>query len=535
MEAKTPKGAKAWLDLAMRAKLPILKVSAQLLTKQIKSGASLADMAHTIERDPALCFHLFLAANHKNTNPEVEILSLNHVMTMLGMNGVIEVIKQAPKMPLHKSDAKQKAYLQAQANSTLAARLVETWAKDTHSGSAEKLKWATMLAGAPNWTMWYVGYSSMARLQYAVFHQHLPNTQCEYSFLGCLFEDVARMIGRKVRLPNMSQQLLERANWPSLRQWAQIISEQHLEYSDEDTQLRRLKSQPTTLMLLMLHLANTVQFGWMTPRCLRSQLALAHLSGKDLTQVVQRNHNLAIDMSRKQLAEQTMAPAVSLLWPTQKMSESSWVRVPYLCWEKDPNPEKNKVQTKPQGERVLQLVESPPRKMNKPVLIEALNHLNQEVSDFSDIHNIFVACNKALKDGIGMKRGFICILNKTGECLRPVYCFGIESDDPIRSMKIDLNENRLFKKLIGKISSFRIDATNVEQAINMLNPKVVQTLKRKNCMVMSVFSKGKPIGVVYSDVTTEEHAISDNEYQAFKKVCQSTSKALEQYAKRKSS
>ncbi|MGR6875099.1 hypothetical protein ACU6U9_23110 [Pseudomonas sp. HK3] len=65
MEVKTTKGARAWLELATSAQLPILKVSAQLLTKQIKSGASLADMAHTIERDPALCLHLFLAANRE--------------------------------------------------------------------------------------------------------------------------------------------------------------------------------------------------------------------------------------------------------------------------------------------------------------------------------------------------------------------------------------------------------------------------------------------------------------------------------------
>ncbi|GAA6134754.1 hypothetical protein NBRC116188_15430 [Oceaniserpentilla sp. 4NH20-0058] len=533
MEAKSPKGVNAWLDLATKAKLPILKVSAQLLTKQIKSGASLADMAHTIERDPVLCLYLFSSANHKNANGEVEILSLNHVITMLGMNGVIDVIRQAPKMALLKSDARQKAYLQAQANSTLAGRLVEHWASDTHSGSAEKLKWATMLSGAPNWYLWFVAYQPMTRWQFAVHHDHFPSAKVEAKLFGCLLEDVSRMIGRRVRLPNLSQQLLERANWPTLREWGKILSPNHMMFSDEDTQLRRLKSAPSTLMLLMNHLAQQVQFGWMHPRCLRVQIALAHLSGKELHQVVKRNHNLAIDMSRKQLAEQILPPAVSLLWPTQLLKEPSWVRRGYICWEKDPASQAS-AKPKVQAERVLQLVDAPPRTMNKKILLEALEHLNQGVSEFNDIHNIFLASNKALRDGIGMGRGFISILNKTGDCLRPVYCFGIESDDPIRSMRIELKENRLFDKLMGKSASFRIDSNNVEQAINMLKPEVVKTLKRKNCMVMSVFSLGKPIGVVYADVSPQEQAISDTEYQAFKTVCQSTSRALEQYTKRKS-
>lgn len=532
MEAKIAKGARAWLDLAMKAKLPILKVSAQLLTRQIKSGASLAEMAHTIERDPVLCLYLFLAANHKNAKHETEILSLNHVMTMLGMNGVIEVIKQAPKMTLHKSDAYQKAYLQSQANSTLAGRLVEHWANDTHSGSAEKLKWATILAGAPNWYMWFVGHGPMNQYMYGVHHDHLLSSELEQKIFGCLLEDVSRMIGRSIKLPNLSQQLLERANWPSLRQWGQLLSQKHMAFCDQNTDLRRLKSTPSTLMLLMQHLAFQVPFGWMHPRCLRAQVGLAHLSGKDLNTVIQRNHSLAIEMSRQQKALQTLPPAVSLIWPTPALNAPSWVRVPYSCWQKDPNPQGNKHKGVGMSKEGLPLVHIKQRAMNKKILLESLNQLNQKVSDFSEIHNIFLACNKALRDGIGMGRGFICILNKTGQCLRPVYCFGVESDDPIRSMRIELSENRLFSKLMAKTASFRIDADNVEQAINMLKPDVVQTLKRKNCMVMSVFSMGKPIGVVYADVSPEENAITEGEYQAFKKVCQSTSQALEHYAKR---
>jgi len=529
MEAKTVKGARAWLEFTTSARLPILKVSAQLLTKQIKSGASLADMAHTIERDPALCLHLFLAANEKNPNKDSPILSLNHVMSMLGMQGVIHYIKQVPKMTLHKSDAMQKGYLQAQANSTLAGRLVEHWAARTHSGSAEKLKWATILAGAPSWYMWYMAYGPMRIYQYQVHHEFKSPVNVEKQLFGCLLEDIYRMLGRKIQLPDLSQQLLERAQWPSLRQWAQIISDDHMLHSDEDHVLRHLKSKPVTVMLLLNHLAQQVQFGWMSHSCLRSQKALAHLSGLDLAQVIVQNHQLAVNMSRQLMVEQIQAPAVSLLWPMQTMNERPWVRMPYSCLHKEQAGPVKKIQAKSGDNRLPQVQ---PRVVNRQFLISALTHLNQEVSDFNDIHNIFLSCNQALQQGIGMKRGFICILNKSADGLRPVYCFGIAKDDPIRSMKIKISENRLFSKLLARVSSFRIDKHNAEQAINMLSPQVVSVLKSKNCMVMSLFSKGKPVGVVYADVSSKEQPISDQEYKAFKKVCQSTCHALERYAKR---
>lgn len=529
MEAKTVKGARAWLELATSAQLPILKISAQLLTKQIKSGASLADMAHTIERDPALCLHLFLAANRKNPNPDTAILNLNHVMSMLGMQGVIHYIKQAPKMTLHKSDAMQKGYLQAQANSTLAGRLVEHWAAQTHSGSCEKLKWATILAGAPSWYMWHVAYGSMSLHHYQIHHDFKAVTQVEQSLFGCALEDIYRMLGRQIQLPDLSQQLLERAQWPSLRQWAKIISDQHMVYSDDDHVLRHLKSKPSTVMLLLSHLAQEVQLGWMSHKSMRSQKALAHLSGLDIHHVTAENHQLAVKLSRELMVEQIQPPAASLLWPTRKMNEPCWMKTAFHCWQKDPNPvvPKPALQNRPK-----KIKPAPPRVVNREVLIDALTHLNKEISDFSDIHNIFLSCNKGLHQGIGMRRGFISVLNKTGDSLRPVYCFGVQSDDPIRSLKIQLNENRLFAKLMNKSASFRIDEANVEQAFSMLDPQTVKTLDSKNCMIMSLFSNNKPVGVVYADVASNEHPISDQEYKAFKKVCQGTCHALERYAQR---
>ncbi|MFY0640699.1 MAG: hypothetical protein JXR16_06605 [Bermanella sp.] len=532
MEAKTIKGARAWLELATSAQLPILKVSAQLLTKQIKSGASLADMAHTIERDPALCLHLFLAANRKNPNPDTSILSLNHVMTMLGMQGVIHYIKQAPKMTLHKSDAMQKGYLQAQAVSTLAGTLVEHWAKQTHSGSGEKLKWATILAGAPTWYMWQVGYRKMLESQYLIQHDFNVSAKVETRIFGCLLEDIYRMIGRQIQLPDLSQQILERAQWPSLRQWAQILSQHHMRLSDDDHVLRHLKSKPSTIMLLLSHLAQQVQSGWMSHRALRSQRALAHLSGLDLTQVAAQNHQLAINMSRQLMVEQVLPPAVSLLWPQQRINDPAWVRPVYQCWfdvPKDQPETDKKPQAKNTAGRILTLSETPPRTVNRKVIVDALSHLNKEISDFDEIHNIFLSCNKALNQGIGMRRGFICILNKTGDCLRPVYCFGVESTDPVRSLKIDLKQNRLFEKLVTQKASFKVDRANAEQAMNMLATDTVNTLGSKNFMLMSLFSSNRPVGVVYTDVSNGEQPISDQEYKAFKTVCQSTSHALERY------
>ena len=543
MEAKTPKGVKAWLELAKKTHLPILKASAKLLTRQIKDGASLADMTHTVERDPALCLHLFVAANRKNQNQDTEILTLNHVITLLGMQGVVNVVKQAPQMNLHDSDAFQKAYLQAQANSLFAGRLAEYWSDQMKIGSPERMKWATILAGAPQWLMWRIGYGPMRQCQWLVHHEYQPADQTEQGILGGVLEDIYRLLGRQLGLPNLAQKVLERAERPSLHQWGKMLSPRYLDYLDDDKELKFQKSHPVTLMSLMMYLSEQCLLGWMQRKALRAQLVLSHLTSQGLEAVVSKNHELAVNSSRAMVAHQVLVPAKSLLWPKPSNADRPWLRQPIRCvmseMERE-QPKPKKVAATPTAKPVegttldtRNLVPQPPRQANKDLLVELINQFNKKVASFKDIHDILLTCNKAIFEGLGMRRTFICVLNKTGEVLRPLYCVGIEKESPVRALQIKIDQNRFFAKLLSQPASFKVDRDNYTQVKHMLHPDVVATLGNENFMSMSLFANGKPIGVVYADATTGEDLISEKEYQAFKKICQSATFALDSYAQKR--
>jgi len=554
MEAKIAQGAPAWIELAKKAQLPILKASAKLLTKQIKADASLADMALTVERDPALCLHLFLAANHLNQNEDVEILSLSHVITILGMQGVVNVVKKAPQLDLHESDAYQKAYLQAQSNSSFAGVLVENWAEHISTGSPEKMKWATILAGAPIWIMWRIAYGQMRKCEWQIGVQRIKQEKAQLANFACLLDDLYRMIGRQLKLPNMSQQVLERAERPSIKQWGKMLSPRYLDFLDDDNKLKHAKTKPATLMSLMMNLASQINNGWMSRKSLRAQIILSHLSGKPLPHTINKNNGLAVKYSRQLLFPQVFMPAASLIWPLRSINDKPLLRPAYNCWNKVPEEVQAKVQAiamqtqkapvdktpankaaRGTGEGIADHIpkkKHPPRKINENVLNGIIDKFNKQVATFKDIHEIMLTCNKALHEGLGMRHAFIGVLNKGTDSLRPVYSVGLEKDNPIRGMNIRLSENRFIGKLIIKPASFKVDRDNYTQVKGMLCEDVVKMLKNENFMVMSLFAKGKPIGVVYTDASATEDRISDEEYAAFKQICQSTSHALDAYAKR---
>ncbi len=537
MEVKSVKGAKAWLDVTKKAPIPILKASAKLLTKQIKAGASLADMANTVERDPALCLHLFLAANKKsrthNPGQGVEILSLSHVITILGMKGVVSCVKQAPQVKLHKSDAYQKAYLQAQSCSVFGGNLMEHWAKVNHTGSSEKLKWATILAGAPRWIMWREAYVQMRKCEWFIHHDFIPTLKAEKKVFGCSLDEAMCLLGRKLMLPSLAQNVLEAKELPTLKQWSKLVHDKHLDFIDEDLKLKRLKSNPTTLMAVILHMAEQLPHGWMTAKTLRAQKALAHITGTNQSSVVHQNHQLAVLVSHKASGGQVLAPAVSLLWPMAPLNKSPWLRRPMLCLlpEKDV-PEKERIKSVAADSSATLPASPPPRKANKRLLVEIIAQFKRDVHTFSNVHEILLTCNKAIYEGLGMRRTCICILSKSADHLRPLYCVGIPQNSKVHGLKMPLDKNRLFGKLLSKVASFKVDMDNYEQVLNMLSGEVADVLLNKNFMVMSLFAGNKPIGVVYADSNSQEEKISEQEYQAFKTICQSAGFALGAYAQK---
>lgn len=531
---KSPRGVSAWLKQVQNTPLPILKTSVRNLNNQIKAGDALADLALTIERDPALCLHLALEANRvsheENPDLESDILSLNHVLTILGMQGIVRVIRSIPTIKLNTRSTYEKAYLQAQSNSLFAAHLCEEWAQKAHAGSSEKMKWSALLAGAPYWAMWRGAYEQMRMLEWYRYKQHIGRRKAEANLFGCYLDDITRMLGRHFKLPNLSQQSLEGQALPTLKHWAKILSPKHEEYFDQ-TELRRLRHKPAVVMVIAKSIANSCALGWYQRHNLRCQRALANMFGEPLDKVSRDMHQLALAFSQQFSAPYVILPAQSLIWPVTNTPE---LKMPYRCIFDSASDQSVPEQIgTPSLPKKAEQKPEPPRQPNKKILLHLIDQFRERVHEFKDVHDILITCNKAITQGLGMRQAVIFVPNKGLESLRPVYCVGIDEASPIQQLRIVLAQNRFFYKLTEKTACMKIDKTNFDKVKKMLSQSVLEVLSNQNFMVMSLFANNKVIGVVYADTKGNEENISDAEYLAFKQICQATSFALEQYSQRR--
>jgi len=521
MKANTKNVTGPWVKRVVAASLPVMAVSAARLTRQIQSQASLADISHTVAKDPALCLHLFRAANQRVKSKDVEILSLSHVVTALGMQGVVDVVKSAPKIAHDSLDPSLTAYFQAQINSAFAGHLVELWAEKHHQTNGERLKWANILAGAPLWALWRIASDEMRQWQWQVYVKGNHHLTVEQDVFSARLDDILRVSARKMGLPLLAQHSLERAELPDTKQWTQLTEDDFREAMDSDARLRHVWGKPETLMAITAHISQQVIIGWEHPNNVVYHVMIAHLANVPLEQAYQLNHQAAVSFSQGFKMSGQFLPVFPLLWP--HTPEPPILPEPSIS---APEPEQQKVFNGDTGEPVKRIV-------NRDVIEEMLQKFRQQVSGFENIHDILLTANKALHQGLGMNRVFVCVLNKDNSALRPYYCVGVADNSPVRKLKIDLQSNPFFKKLLARPASFKVAEHNAKQAQKMLSADVVMTLGCQDFVAQSLFAGNKPIGVVYADTRLDERRISDKEYQAFKTICQGVSYALNVFANKR--
>jgi hypothetical protein len=543
MSAITVKGIKGWMNRCRELALPVMAGSVQTLTRQIKTGASLGEMSETLERDPALAFHVFVAANQRNRNADTEILNAQHVMSQLGLQGLINSLKPLLKLPLEEHNAYHSAYYQAQLNSLFAAKMAAHFAEAAGINSGERMQWACMLAGAPSWLMWRGAYAEMRELEYRNQTSHNALKVSEMQVLGCHLEDLYRMQGRELLLTNSSQLALESAQLPSLQEWARLLRPDYKQQLENNSRLKFLRRQPHVLIACCLHLASQLEQGWGQRKSLRAMTILAHLCGLNVQDTYAQCRQIALHLSHSFPLRDVRPPAIGLLSephdtyrppsPVVCISQAHADVMPAPV-KRDTNGTPTPSTSKTSAGVTLNHAhaEVTPRHINHVLMAELLQQFSAQVSGFKDIHHILLTCNRALHEGLGMRRAFICVLNKTGDTLRAVYNVGVETDNPIRGLSIPLTSNRFFSKLLQKPSSLKVDTYNYGQVRNMLSQEVLSALGNKNFMAMSLFANNKAIGVVYSDTSQEELQISENEYEVFKKICHFTSEAIDHYAAR---
>ena len=140
----------------------------------------------------------------------------------------------------------------------------------------------------------------------------------------------------------------------------------------------------------------------------------------------------------------------------------------------------------------------------------------------SDLHATMAKVMRRIRQDAGAKRVMFAMLNKDRSRLRTRLALGGDKSDPLRKLDLALNQKNLFTALMGKSQSVWLNPQNAAKYRPYLPDSLRRMLSPDGAFTMSLFVRGRPLGLMYGDGDT----LDEQGYRKFRALCQEAVNAL---------
>ncbi|MFT6029713.1 MAG: HD-like signal output (HDOD) protein [Oleiphilaceae bacterium] len=579
-DSNMPTSAQEWAIYLNKKSLPSpFRVGEFVLRKLEKESLSYAKLASIINKDPILSFEILTRVNRES---EASTLgsnegskTLTHAISMLGIEGLKESIKNLPKKAISPKNITSFYYLRTLCTSLYAGNLARAISLRKKKGNPEDIYWSGLFLGAPIWYLWRFATPEMRLVRYAIRSNFKLPKIAEEEVLGDNLENITRAVSKELMLPKMAQECYQAENQPSLSDWVKIAhcaDETKTIKKIDDRELKIKMQKPHFIVILANLLAHYSSYCWYSRATLRIQRILAYYLDCSIDEAITFSHEIAADMSRLHPLPGLMLPAAKLLIPPRKRTkaqkqkkleafqektfdtsvlptaviqaqeqeakllsqENKVIPQPSLKDTRSPT-ETNK--TKSPSEPLQKKTQDPAKTLeqaNKPKnnpLYEELTHLMaNKPEDFADFHELMNASTQGIAYGIELKRSFVALISKDGSRFKTYYTVGCSEFEPLKSFDSQIVKGTIFHKLCERPASIWIKPSSEKKIKDLIPMKFNRAIDVNDFFLMSVFVGKKPVAIFYGD-NMNGNTLTDKNYNQFKFLCGAVSSALQYQAK----
>ena len=512
--------ADAWSDVEDFRDFPILastrKSFRNLLSKTSLSFDGLASIA---EQDPAICLNMLLHIAKRNPKSLDQISSAAGCISLLGMEGVVQLVKQLPIVSECSQLRSERNYVAMLHSAALAGRLAGQWAKLKPGMNQPQAHWAAMLASAPFWPWHLVQVEASQEL----LHQLSDNREIAPAFQDCFSTTDTKQfkrwqtLAKQLALPNICQSLWQKDLWPSIQSW-KTLRQTNVLHIEGNKELKHQCQQGEMLIYCANMLAMHYRIGTYSAKSKRWAELTAHLLNLDVHIVHHEVINQSLQLARKGMllssVNSLLAPKGSrVAYPPSIHCENRSIS---MTMERDVPIAVTTTKAAPAARKIDQ------QKMKK-----LLNQLDQEAESFGDWHSLMRSVLIGITEGIGLQHAYVMIQNKQGTAAKVYYQQGLAETDPLCHFGVALDKASVFKKMLEKPASLMITDQNRAKMLRGISPEQ-QAVLPPQFMMMSLFSNTRAIGIIFADLGSVENNIpmQPSEYMAFKSLCMAANKSL---------
>ena len=132
-----------------------------------------------------------------------------------------------------------------------------------------------------------------------------------------------------------------------------------------------------------------------------------------------------------------------------------------------------------------------------------------------------------MQAGLGLDRAAFALLSRDRTRLAVRDCADVAATPDLSDLQIELSGSHLFVRLMQRASGIRMHADNRSKIGSMLPESTRGKLSDQGFFAMSVFARGKPIGIFYADCDTAPERLDEAHYRHFKRLCKDTGQTIE--------
>lgn len=524
-----------WQKILLASPLPVNN-DLLLLAQQQAQDPSISSraLANTLSNDPPLAWHVYSDAAKRLAKGGSEPGSLEHAISVLGMQMVRKTLDTLPVLPPREA---HEYYRRTLAISQHAAWQAHSWSMSTRHWPVDSMYTLTMLAGVPLWLLAFHAEKEMLELIAVREQQRRTNVQQEIAIFGVPLRILCDHIAQQLHLPEDVQQAWHLKTVGTMRVWLTLARAALPDactgpgdmHSNDVLQLLR---KPAFGIALAQRFALSVDWDWYSRQTLRLQHVLAAALDEPLGWTIAETHRIAALFSQSTENYPSPSPAAAMLG-FYRQSE------PFAIASSRSSPA--------DAPQVASKTETPPEKLSatdaiaetgaadnsyKQELDKLLLSLKASPAVFQGLSDLLPAILKALHNQLGLERCVAMLYVSQQQTLKTYFNLGADSQSALKLFNHPVKPQDIFGKLMAKPSSVRLAKDNYAKIWPVLPGSFKQAVDGDQFFIMSVFSGSKPIGFIYADSNTSHKPLTDEQYLYFKALCNGATHCLTQISQK---
>jgi HD-like signal output (HDOD) protein len=521
-------GLEDWSTYLSEKTLPVRASTLVRLKRAMADDrTTLVQLGHQVRQDPVLSLHVTRLAQGRHEAKGSTVTSVDHAIASLGFDQIEQLTRELETIKLHAHSVAQRSFFRSIATSQHASVQAADWVNYKQLPYAEEARLAALFYGLVHWMLWLYAPLHKDTFQIAVIEDNASPVEAERRIFGCTTQELGKALANNWKLTELTVNSLDHDTSPSLSTLKQLhmraLKDPRIEGKDLRT-LNHLVQQHYFPVKLANWMTLTVGRGWDHPRAARMFDIISDYLDMPLADTMARLHTNCAEAARAYHVPGIMTPAAELiLLPGAG-------RLPHRLSPKELQVYEEKFPAPVPNEEPIP--EEPPETPEEPVLLTP--HIYQQVLErfqkgyelYTKPAHILQGLIQGLHRGLGLERVILFLVqNKTGQ-LKAARGMGIEHEDPLATLDVDLKQPSLLAKLCEKPAALAIGAHNRKQIRANLPRDLRGWFGEDDCLLMSIFRDGTPVAIIYADRRDFSGELTEFHQRHFRKLCTAASHAL---------